>query len=72
MIYESLRIAQSKLAKELKKNGSEFYLKRQCDLMMDHMEDHAKGQAIMEIVNYNGDKKQIRLHLYKQFGIWGR
>ena len=76
MIYESLRIAQPKLAKELKKAGSDFYLKswhtqwlrRQCDLMLDHIEDHAKAQAVMEIVNYNGDKKQIRLHLYKQFG----
>ncbi len=61
MIYESLRIAQPKLAKELKKTGSDFYLKswhtqwlrRQCDLMLDHIEDHAKGQAVMEIVNYN-------------------
>ena len=76
MIYESLRIAQPKLAKELKRKGSDFYLKswhtqwlrRQCDLMLDHIEDHAKGQAVMEIVNYNGDKKQVRLHLYKQFG----
>jgi hypothetical protein len=62
VIYESLRIAQPKLAKELKKKGSEFYLKswhiqwlrRQCDLMLDHIED----QAIMEIVNYNGDKNR--------------
>jgi hypothetical protein len=36
--------------------------------MVDHIEDHAQGQAEVEVLNYSGDKKLIRLHLYKQFG----
>ena len=75
-VYKALRITQPREAKELIKKNSEFFTKswhepwltRQANLMVDHIEDHAQGQAEVEVVNYSGDKKQIRLHLYKQFG----
>ena len=41
---------------------------KEASLMVDHIEDHAQGQAEVEVVNYSGDKKVIRMHLYKQFG----
>jgi hypothetical protein len=36
--------------------------------MINHIEDHARGQVEVEIVNYVGDKNQIRKHLYEKFG----
>jgi len=75
-VYKALRITQPREAKELIKKNSDFFKKawheqwlaRQANLMVDHIEDHAVGQAEVEVVNYSGDKKMIRLHLYKQFG----
>ena len=75
-VYQAIRITQPREAKELIKKKSEFFKKswhvqwlaRQANLMVDQIEDHAKGQAEVEVVNYSGDKKMIRLHLYKQFG----
>ena len=75
-VYQAIRITQPREAKELLKKKSEFltkswqsqWLARQANLMVDYIEDHAQGQAEVEVVNYSGDKKQIRLHLYKQFG----
>ena len=45
-----------------------IWIDRQQTLMIDHIEDHAKGQVEIEIINYNGSKAEIRKHLYKQFG----
>jgi hypothetical protein len=76
-VYQALRITQPREAKDLIKNDkSDFFKKtwhlqwlaRQANLMVDHIEDHAGGQAEVEVVNYSGDKTKIRLHLYKQFG----
>ena len=75
-VYQALRITEPKEAKALLEKKSDFFKKdwhiqwlaRQANLMVDHIEDHALGQAEVEVVNYSGDKKQIRLHLYKQFG----
>ncbi len=36
--------------------------------MLGYIEDHAKGQVELEIINFTGDKMEIRRHLYKQFG----
>jgi hypothetical protein len=36
--------------------------------MLGFIEDHAKGQVELEIINFSGDKMEIRRHLYKQFG----
>jgi hypothetical protein len=36
--------------------------------MMDYLEAHSKGQAEIEIINYDEDHGAIRKHLYKQFG----
>jgi hypothetical protein len=36
--------------------------------MLGYIEDHAKGQIMLEIRNFNGNKLDIRRHLYKQFG----
>ena len=75
-VYNALSITKPKEAKELTKKGSDFFKKswqitwlgRQSSLMVDHIEDHAKGQALVEVVNYGGDKKKVRQHLYDQFG----
>ena len=45
-----------------------MWIDRQRTLMIDHIEDHAKGQVEIEIINFDGDKSEIRKHLYKQFG----
>jgi hypothetical protein len=74
-VYQAIRITLPREAKELIKKDSEFFKKswhlqwlaRQANLMVDQIEDHAKGQAEVEVVNYSGDKKMIRMHLYKQF-----
>ncbi len=76
-VYNSLIVTKPKEAKELWKKGSDFFKKswhvawlgRQANLMVDFIEDHAEGQAVVEIVNFNGDKKMIRQHLYDQ-PIW--
>ena len=75
-VYNALSITNPKEAKELTKKKSDFFKKswqvtwlgRQASLMVDHVEDHARGQAMEEVVNYGGDKKMIRQHLYDQFG----
>jgi hypothetical protein len=75
-VYNSLRVTKPKEAKELWKKGSDFFKKswhvawlgRQANLMVDHIEDHADGQVVVEVVNFSGDKKAIRQHLYDQFG----
>ena len=75
-VYNSLTVTKPKEAKELWKKGSDFFKKswhvawlgRQANLMVDYIEDHAEGQAEVEVVNFNGDKKMIRQHLYDQFG----
>jgi hypothetical protein len=63
-------------ARKLKEDMSEFedpdwqfdWMKRQYTLMADFIESHCKGQAEVEMINYAGDLKDIRKHLYKQFG----
>ena len=75
-VYNALSITKPKEAKQLTMKGSDFFKKswqvtwlgRQSSLMVDHIEDHARGQAMVEVVNYGGDKKKIRQHLYDQFG----
>jgi hypothetical protein len=75
-VYNALQVTKPKEAKELFVTGSNFFkkswhitwLSRQANLMVDHVEDHAEGQAEVEVVNYSGDKKTIRQHLYSQFG----
>ncbi len=36
--------------------------------MRDYIESHCKGQAELELINYNGELRELRKHLYKQFG----
>ena len=45
-----------------------IWIDRQLKLMLGFIEDHAKGQVELEIINFSGDKMDIRRHLYKQFG----
>ncbi len=41
---------------------------RQLRLMSDYVESHSEGRAEIELVNYDGDLRDLRKHLYKQFG----
>jgi hypothetical protein len=36
--------------------------------MRDYIESHCKGQAELELINYSGELRELRKHLYKQFG----
>jgi hypothetical protein len=45
-----------------------IWIDRQLKLMLGFIEDHAKGQVELEIINFTGDMMGIRRHLYKQFG----
>ena len=45
-----------------------MWVERQLSLMLDYVEEHARGQVEAEIINFNGNKYEIRKHLYKQFG----
>jgi len=75
-VYHAISVNDHRLALSLFKKGSDFWkkgwqvrwVKRQLQLMIDHIEDHAKGQVEIEIVNFEGDKRNIRQHLYEQFG----
>jgi hypothetical protein len=44
------------------------WVERQYTLMRDYVESHCKGRAELELINYNGDLRDLRKHLYKQFG----
>jgi hypothetical protein len=44
------------------------WMMRQLRLMSDYVESHAEGQVEIEMVNYDGDLRNLRKHLYKQFG----
>jgi hypothetical protein len=44
------------------------WMDRQLRLMGDYVEAHAEGQAETEMINYDGNLRDIRKHLYKQFG----
>jgi hypothetical protein len=44
------------------------WIGRQYTLMRDYIESHCKGQAELELINYSGDLRDLRKHLYKQFG----
>ena len=74
-VLEAIKLDNVVLAKSLKKS-KEFltrewqmtWLKRQATLLVDYIEEHARGQAELEIINYTGSKLEIRKHLYKQFG----
>ncbi len=46
----------------------ENWMVRQYNLLCDYIEEHCIGQAELKIVNFSGDKSEIRKHLYKQFG----
>ena len=71
-LYHAISINDHRHAKSLFKKGSDFWkkgwqirwVKRQLQLMIDHIEDHAKGQVEVEIVNYEGEKRNIRQHFY--------
>ena len=44
------------------------WIEREYNLLLDYIEDHSEGQALLELVNFSGAKSEIRKHLYKQFG----
>jgi hypothetical protein len=63
-------------ARKLRKDRETFedpewqynWMMRQLRLMSDYIESHAEGQAEIEMMNYDGDLRELRKHLYKQFG----
>jgi hypothetical protein len=75
-VMKAIEVLDSSEARRLKKDSDTFedprwqydWMKRQLRLMADFVESHAEGQAEIEMINYNGDLRDIRKHLYKQFG----
>ncbi len=75
-VMKAIYINDSSEARRLQKDRDEFetldwqidWRRRQFQLMMDYPEAHSKGQAEIEIINYNEHHGDIRKLLYKQFG----
>jgi hypothetical protein len=63
-------------ARKLKLDMAEFedadwqhdWITRQYTLLGDFLESHFTGQAEIEMINYVGEMRNLRKHLYKQFG----
>ena len=75
-VWNAISVNNPGVAKDLWPQNSGFWEEgwqenwytRQLNLMCDYIEEHSKGQAEMVMVNYSGNKKDIRKFLYKQFG----
>jgi hypothetical protein len=75
-VMKAIEILDSSEARRLRRDRDTFEdpawqydgMNRQLRLMMDFIESHAEGQAEIEMINYSGDLRDIRKHLYKQFG----
>ena len=75
-VMKAIEISDPGEARRLRKDRNRFerpdwqygWMKRQLRLMQDFVEAHSDGQAEIEMVNYDGDLRDIRKHLYKQFG----
>ncbi len=72
-VMKAIEVLDPTEARRLRKNRNTFedpgwqynWMKRQLRLMQDYVEAHAEGQAEIELVNYEGDLRDIRKHLYK-------
>ena len=75
-VMKAIEISEPSDARRLRKDPDTFedpewqynWMNRQYRLMADYIESHAEGQAEIEMINYDGDFRDIRKHLYKQFG----
>ena len=75
-VMKAMEVLDPSEARRLKKERDTFddpewqydWMKRQLRLMADFIESHAGGQAEIEMIDYHGDLREIRKHLYKQFG----
>ena len=75
-VMKAIEVVDPSEARRLKKDLDAFedpgwqfdWMDRQLRLMSDYVEAHSEGQAETEMINYDGDLRDIRKHLYKQFG----
>ena len=75
-VIKAIETYDSSEARKLRKDRDTFedpgwqydWMMRQLRLMSDYVESHSEGQAEIELVNYDGDLRDLRKHLYKQFG----
>jgi hypothetical protein len=75
-VMKAIEVLDSGEARRIRRDMDRFedlewqydWMKRQLRLMNDYIESHAEGQAEIEMINYDGDLRDIRKHLYKQFG----
>jgi hypothetical protein len=75
-VVKAIEVLDPSEARRLRRDRDTFenpgwqydWMKRQLRLMSDFVESHAEGQAEIEMINYDGDLRFIRTHLYKQFG----
>ncbi len=75
-VMKAIEVLDSSEARRLRRDLDIFvdpewqynWMDRQLRLMREYVEAHAEGQAEIEMLNYDGDLRDIRKHLYKQFG----
>jgi hypothetical protein len=75
-VMKAIEVLDSSEARRLRRDLNIFedpgwqynWMDRQLMLMRDYVEAHAERQAEIEMINYDGDLRDIRKHLYKQFG----
>ena len=75
-VMKAIEVLDPSEARRLRRDRDNFedpewqynWMRRQLRLMSDYVEAHAEGQAEIEMINYSGDLRDIRKHLYKQFG----
>ncbi len=75
-VMKAIEVLDSSETRRLRKDLNTFedpgwqydWMDRQLRLTRDFVEAHAEGQAEIEMINYDGDLRDIRKHLYKQFG----
>ena len=75
-VWRTIEMKDATQAKTLWLNTSGFFerawqlnwVDRQYRLLVIYIEEHCEGAAEIEMINFDGDKSQIRKHLYKLFG----
>jgi len=75
-VWDAVELHDATRAKEYYQVSSGFWAvkfqtrwrRRQYMLLKDYIEEHARGNAEIAVVNYDSDPEKLKKHLYKQFG----
>jgi hypothetical protein len=75
-VWRCIEMQDATQAKNLWNNESRFFdrcwqmnwIDRQYRLLFIYLDEHCEGAAEIEMINFSGDRSQIRKHLSKLFG----